>query len=151
MTVHMFVDVIYLERKNLVSCTILKAMKLSPSTLCIFMLSGFFFATSVGDILNFHVTPYTCTLSWRLPEVYQREPPDRMILTAKKAGAAEDSEPYWEEIVTDLRREACCFEVKPKDVFSVTLIIIHNKGTASTEVKEFEVPGTCTCTIEVVP
>ena len=49
--------------------------------------------------------------------------------------------------MTNFRRNECCFEVKPKDVFSVTLTIIHNKGTASTEVKEFQVPGTCTCTL----
>ena len=109
-----------------------------PSTL----LSGFFFATSVGDILNLHITLFYCTLSWRMPEVYQREPPDRMILTAMKAGAAEDSEPHWKETVTDFRREECSFKVKPKDVISVTLTIIHNKGLASAEAKACLVPGT---------
>ena len=78
--------------------------------------------------------------------MYQREPPDRMILTAMKVGAALDSEPHWGETVTDFRREECCFEVKPNNVFSVKLTIIHNKGLASTEAKACLVPGTCTCT-----
>ena len=104
------------------------------------MLSEYFFAPSVGDILKLNVTFYTCTLSWRLPEVYQREPPDHIILTAKL-----DDKPYWEKTVTDFKIEEESFKVKPNNFFSVTLSIIHNKGTAFTKM-QFEVPGTCTCT-----
>ena len=49
--------------------------------------------------------------------------------------------------MTDFRREECLFEVKPKDVFLVTLTIIHNKGMAFTEAKKCLVPGTCRCII----
>ena len=105
--------------------------------MCIFMLSGFFFATSVGDILKIEITLYTCTLSWRLPEVYQREPPHHIILTAMLDGKL-----YWEKTVTDFKIEEMSFKVKP-DVFFVTLTIFHNKGVVSTEYKKLEVLGTC--------
>ena len=103
----------------------------------IFVLSGFFFATSVGDILKIDIALYTCTLSWRLQEVYQREPPDHIILTAKLDGKL-----YWEKTVTEFNIEEMLLKVTP-GVFYVTLTIFHNKGIASTEDEKLEVRGTC--------
>ena len=81
-------------------------------------------------------TPYLATLTWKPPQQYRDECPDKILLTVLNHDASvhEDIEVSNTETVETVK-------VNPDKCYSACFTVKHKKGKATSEVNKCPIPG----------